>query len=76
MPKITLRANWGSHPTVEKVFAYDPTEGISLVLLKYADHQAIREIPDNELEAIQDDPERTFVTVDTVLRRLAEFILE
>jgi hypothetical protein len=69
-----LRANWGSYPAVERVFAYDPRLGVALVLYRHADGSGhLGEATTAELEAVK--PDRTFADADAILRQRAEFLL-
>lgn len=71
--RVTIRANWGSHPTVIRVFAYDPKTGVVLVLWRYErDGLQIGEAMFHELEAL--DENRTFQDLDKHLRMRAEYI--
>lgn len=79
--RVTLRANYGSHAEVVRVFAYDPWEGKALCLFRYGGGDdsgpwmALSSATASDLEAIHDDPQGTFADVKTELRRRAEFLL-
>lgn len=70
--RVTIRANWGSHPTVIRVFAYDAESGVALVLWKYErDGLQIGATTFHELEAL--DENLTFQDLDKHLRMRAEY---
>lgn len=49
----TIRRNDGTHPVVERVYAFDPAQGIAVVLLKWSDGgSALKRVDVHELEAL------------------------
>lgn len=74
MPTMTVRKNWGTHPEVIRVFAYDQISGIVLCLLKHRDAtKALAEVPFKELEAI--DKDGKFHDLNTELTFRADYVL-
>jgi squalene cyclase len=72
---ITLRRNWGSHPVVIRVLAYDPNTGQASVVFRDRDKTEFLEtVPLEELEALDED--RQYVDVAEEVRLRAEVILK
>ncbi len=74
MNGITIRRNGGTHPVVERVCAFDPAQGIALVLLKWSDGGTGLDRADvHELEAL--DVSGLYVDVCEALTERAENLL-
>ena len=74
MSGITIRRNDGTHPVVERVYAFDPTQSIALVLLKWSDGGTGLDRADvHELEAL--DALGLYTDVCTALNGQAENLL-
>jgi len=74
---VILRRREGSHPTVERVYAYDYRDGSAVVLLKYPDGETVLDhVKEEELEAFYDDGPGTLVPVPDQLILRAGHLLK
>lgn len=74
MNGTTIRRNDGTHPVVERVYAFDPAQGVALVLLKWSDGGTGLDRADvHELEAV--DTSGLYVDVCAALAGQAEHLL-
>lgn len=72
--RVALRLNFGSHPAVARVYAYDPATGDVLALVDYTDGgKRLAQVSTGELEALKADD--TYGDVDAELRRRASHII-
>ncbi|WP_439624029.1 hypothetical protein [Gemmata sp.] len=75
-PRVILQCNYGSHPEVVRVYAFDQSVGVALVKMRFHDgEEFISRMDLHELQAIHDDPQGTFADVRTALVLRAEELL-
>jgi hypothetical protein len=71
---VILRLNWGSHPAIEKLYAYNVTTQMVLARVKYYDGQpGYGEFSVDEIEAI--DGDGNYGNAVAEIRRRAKEIL-
>ena len=74
--KIILRKKFGSMDRVERVFAFDPTEGVALCLLReWGGKSYLEGLQVGDLEAIHDDKAGTYADTEATIRERAEHVL-
>jgi len=76
MAKVILRKKYGSYDKVERVFAFDPSEGTALCLLReYGGKSYLEGLQVDDLEAIRDDKAGTFADTEDTVRGRAEHLV-
>lgn len=73
---VIVRKKFGSMDRIERVYAFDPTEGTALCLLREWGGKSYLEcLQVGDVEAIQDDVVGTYADVEGELRKRAGHVL-